>query len=428
MKSLKIQKERNTKLWLFTAILCLLNYIAIGQVVLPNSVFQWIGATKSIKKLDSLINIADKFGLNKSDYALTDIRKILTQPNVLKTYKDSIATEVAIQKTAVHFFNDLAYGNTPPQLDYRGVKFYMTSFNIPALIKKHKQSIANEQSDNLESLVNELNNQSKEVKKLLDTLAILQHSKIKNKNAIHLISKAVNDYRWLNAIRKTQRVVLVNIPSTLLKVYEGDSIKLQMKLIVGKPSTPTKTMSAYIDQVTINPYWTVPKSIIINEMLPKIQKNLSYLSNNHLEVLGANYKPMNPSEINWFSLDLDNFPYIIRQATGCENALGILKLEFDNPFSIFLHDSPEKALFKNKYRFLSHGCMRMENPIGMGKLLLSDQPQALDGIDLTNCHLNLKPTYIPLKTKTPLVVWYSQVDFDTNYNILFYKDVYNSAL
>jgi murein L,D-transpeptidase YcbB/YkuD len=162
-------------------------------------------------------------------------------------------------------------------------------------------------------------------------------------------------------------------------------------------------------------------------MLPKIQKDLSYLSNNHLEVLGANYKPINPSEINWFNIDLADFPYIIRQATGCENALGILKLEFDNPFSIFLHDSPEKALFKNKYRFLSHGCMRMENPIGMGKLLLSDQAQALDGIDLINCHLNLKPTYIPLKTKTPLVVWYSQVDFDTNYNILFYKDVYNSA-
>ncbi|MEY3619891.1 MAG: hypothetical protein RLZZ391_257 [Bacteroidota bacterium] len=427
MKSLKIQKERNTKFWLFTVILCLLNYAAIGQVVLPNSVFQWIGATKSIKKLDSLINIADKFGLNKSDYALTDIRKILTQSNPLKTYKDSIAAEVGIQKTAVHFFNDLAYGNTPPQLDYRGVKFYMTSFNIPALIKEYKQSNSNEQSHQLESLVDLLNNQSIEVKKLLDTLAVLQNAKAKNKNTIHILSKAVNHYRWLNAIRKTQRVVLVNIPSTLLKVYEGDSIKLQMKLIVGKPSTPTKTMSAYIDQVTINPYWTVPKSIIINEMLPKIQKDLSYLSKNHLEVLGANYKPINPTKINWFGLDLVNFPYIIRQATGCENALGILKLEFDNPFSIFLHDSPEKALFKNKYRFLSHGCMRMENPIGMGKLLLSDQAQVLDGIDLTNCHLNLKPTYIPLKTKTPLVVWYNQIDFDSNNNILFYKDVYNSA-
>ena len=217
----------------------------------------------------------------------------------------------------------------------------------------------------------------------------------------------------------------MNIPSAQLKVYEGQAVTLQMKIILGKESTPTKTLSTYINQVTINPYWTVPKSIIVNEMLPKIQKNIQYLSNNRLAVLNENYKVMDPYQINWSTIDLENFPYIIRQATGCENALGILKLEFNNPFSMYLHDTPEKQLFKNKIRFLSHGCMRMEKPIEMGRLLLSNNLKAIDTLDLTKCDLNQKPLFLPVTIKTPLIVWYSQVDFDSNNNLMFYKNVYN---
>jgi murein L,D-transpeptidase YcbB/YkuD len=134
---------------------------------------------------------------------------------------------------------------------------------------------------------------------------------------------------------------------------------------------------------------------------------------------------LNPHQINWTSIDFENFPYIIRQATGCENALGILKLEFDNPFSMYLHDTPEKQLFTNKNRFLSHGCMRMEKPVDMGRLLLSNNLNAIDTLDLTKCELNLKPIFLPVTLKTPLVVWYSQVDFDSNNNLMIYKNVYN---
>jgi murein L,D-transpeptidase YcbB/YkuD len=295
----------------------------------------------------------------------------------------------------------------------------MTAYNIPALIKTYHQT------NQLQKLAEELNQKSKEVIMILDTLNRLQKSNPKQVAKIQLLIKAANDYRWLNAVRNNQRIVLVNIPAAQLKVYDGSSITLQMKLILGKASTPTKTLSTYIKQVTINPYWTVPKSIIVNEMMPKIQKDISYLSRNHLEVLGSNYKPINPYQINWYSIDLVNFPYIIRQATGCENSLGILKLEFDSPFSMYLHDTPEKQLFGYKNRFFSHGCMRMEKPVAMGRLLLEDNLQAIDSIDLTKCYLNLQPTFIPVSKKIPLIVWYSQVDFDSNNNLMFYKNVYN---
>ena len=295
----------------------------------------------------------------------------------------------------------------------------MTAFNIPVFIKTYNHI------NQLKALPLFLNQQSSEVKMILDTLNKLLSSSSKNASKIKLLTKAANDYRWLNAARTNQRIVLVNIPSAQLKVYDGAKITLQMKLILGKASTPTKTLSTYIKQVTINPYWTVPKSIIVNEMIPKIQKDISYLSRNRLEVLGSNYKSINPYQINWHSIDLVNFPYIIRQATGCENALGILKLEFDSPFAMYLHDTPEKKLFETKNRFYSHGCMRMEKPVAMGRLLLEDNLKAIDSIDLTKCYLNLKPIYIPITTKTPLVVWYSQVDFDSNNNLSFYKNIYN---
>ena len=391
----------------------------VAQTVQENSVFQWVGSMNKLMQLDSLIQHSGSSALNHTDYNTIILKKYIQQGGNLNSYKDSLATELAIQRVATHFFNDLAYGNKPPVLDYRGAKFNMTTFNIPSLIKAYNKN------NNLNTLVTYLNQQSTEVKIILDTLKKLRLAASKNQHKIKTLITAANNYRWLNAIRQNQRIVLVNIPSAQLKVYEGYKMNFQMRLILGKESTPTKTLSAYISQVTINPYWTVPNSIIIKEMIPKIKSDENYLSRNHLEVLNNNYKPINPSQINWYTVDTIHFPYVVRQSTGCENSLGILKLEFENPFAIYLHDTPEKELFKLKTRFFSHGCMRMENPVALGRLLLEDNLKAIDSIDLTKCYQNPKPIYIPITNKTPLVVWYNQVDFDSNNNLLFYKNVYN---
>lgn len=399
--------------------LTLLQIFSFAQVKDHPIIFKWMSQPNNVKVLDSLISKSNFVALNKSDYNTATIKKFIQYPASILNYKDSLRTELSIQKTATHFFNDLAYGNTPPSLDYRGAKFDMIAYNVPALIQSYLQS------NQLGQLVQVLNQSNIEVKTILDSLNRLQKSTNKNQAKINLLIKAANDYRWLNAVRMKQSIVLVNIPSAQLKVYEGPKTTLQMKLILGKASTPTKTLSTYIQQVTINPYWTVPKSIIVKEMISKIQKDIHYLSKNRLSVLNENYKSINPSTINWDSIDLVNFPYVIRQATGCENALGILKLEFENPFAMYLHDTPEKQLFKNKNRFLSHGCMRMENPIAMGRFLLSNNLKAIDTIDFTKCEINLKPIFIPVTIKTPLIVWYSQVDFDSDNKLMIYKNIYS---
>jgi hypothetical protein len=116
-------------------------------------------------------------------------------------------------------------------------------------------------------------------------------------------------------------------------------------------------------------------------MLPAIQNDIAYLDRNHLEVRDLNYKKLNPFKINWYDIDTVHFPFYIRQSTGCDNSLGIIKLDFDNPYGIYLHDTPQKELFALNNRFFSHGCMRMEKPIEMAKYLLKNNKAALDSID-----------------------------------------------
>jgi len=200
---------------------------------------------------------------------------------------------------------------------------------------------------------------------------------------------------------------------------------LAMKLVLGKARTPSKTFSTLIQKITINPYWVVPSSIAINEMLPKLKRDNGYIDRNHLQVLNSNYKVINAGNINWDSYDASNFPFTIRQSTGCDNSLGIIKLEFDSPFGVYLHDTPEKSLFSYNSRFYSHGCMRMEKPIEMAKLLMQKNSLALDTIDLEACAKRPDPITITVPEQMPLIVWYNLIDFDDTGAVKFYKDVYH---
>jgi hypothetical protein len=269
---------------IFLFLLTFLPFSISAQTTANPIIFQWISKPNNIKVLDSLINASFYVALDKSDYNTIAIKKMIRHPASILNYKDSLTTEMSIQKTAIHFFNYLAYGNKPPALDYRGANFDMIAINIPILVQSYLHS------NRLVQLVQMMHRNCVEVKIILDSLHILQQSTIKNLAKISLLMKAANEYRWLNAVRSNNRIVLVNIPSAHLKVYEGSNVILQMNLILGKSSTPTKTLSTYIDQVTINPYWTVPKSIIVKEMIPKIQKDVQYLSKNRLSVLNENYQ------------------------------------------------------------------------------------------------------------------------------------------
>lgn len=234
---------------------------------------------------------------------------------------------------------------------------------------------------------------------------------------------ALNYYRWLYCLSKTEKVIVVNIPATNLKVYGPDSVVLVMKMVVGHPSTPTPTLISQISEVILYPYWMVPHSIATKELLPSIKKNPGFINANNFQVITPEGKIADPSEINWALLNASNFPYTIRQSTGCDNALGIIKLNFYNPFSVYLHDTPHKSLFSLNRRYFSHGCMRMEKPFELARLVLKNNTAAIDTLD-ASCLLNQKPIVIPADEKLKVVVWYNPAGIDTSGRVIFYEDVY----
>mgnify|MGYP000709329278 FL=1 len=375
---------------------------SVAQVKANN--LEWTKHSQSIQTLDSLIRQSKQYGLRPNDYIFNKLN------------------DASIHKAAIHFFTDLAYGNALPAIGYYGVQFKLNKDTVEhALI----QSVFN---NSMPSLVNWYNTRSSEVVLLIKELKKLQDSTPRPNRSIQIVSKAINDYRWLHAVQQNNKIILVNLPSTKLRVWENGKQVLHMNLIVGKPATPSGTLTSVVNQVVINPYWNVPRSIMVREMLPSIRKDIDYLNRNHLELRDLNYKKLNPKTINWYDVDTVNFPFFIRQSTGCDNSLGIIKLDFDNPYGIYLHDTPQKELFALNNRYFSHGCMRMEKPIEMAKYLLKNNSSALDSIDFENCYKNPKPINIQMNEIVNVIVWYHLIDFDDRSKIIYYRNIYNKPL
>jgi murein L,D-transpeptidase YcbB/YkuD len=237
------------------------------------------------------------------------------------------------------------------------------------------------------------------------------------------LKRALNYLRWLNEIRQAGSIALVNIPAAQMLIYNTDQLIFDSRIIAGKPSTPTATLSSTIKEVIVYPYWNVPHSIATRELLPRIKRNIGYLGANNYLVLNTQGKVMNPYTINWQSLSASYFPYTIRQATGCDNALGILKFNFYNPFSMYLHDTPGKSLFLLNKRFFSHGCMRVEKPVELAKLLLKDKVASVERL-INQCLKDQLPVTIPINEPLPLMVFYSTAWYNEKGEVRFYEDVY----
>lgn len=154
--------------------------------------------------------------------------------------------------------------------------------------------------------------------------------------------------------------VWVNLPAYQLRVMDNDTVALTSKVIVGAPKTRSPVLTSEIVNFITYPQWTVPYSIIFKEMLPKIQKDISYLAKQNLMVVDKNDSVIDPATINWYKLSKTNFPYLLRQRQGDDNSLGLMKFNFRNKYDVYLHDTNARSLFGRNVRALSHGCIRVQ--------------------------------------------------------------------
>lgn len=169
--------------------------------------------------------------------------------------------------------------------------------------------------------------------------------------------------------------VWVNLPSYMLTVWDSGYVEMESRVIVGSTKTRTPLLKSNITNFVTYPQWTVPYSIIFKEMLPQIQRNVGYLAKQNLIVVDKNDSIVNPATINWAKLGKTNFPYLIKQREGDDNSLGVIKFNFNNKYSVYLHDTNARWLFSRAQRAMSHGCVRVKEWQQLANFLVRSLPE-----------------------------------------------------
>jgi L,D-transpeptidase YcbB len=171
-----------------------------------------------------------------------------------------------------------------------------------------------------------------------------------------------------------ERYVVVNIPAAFVEAVAHGTVERRYRVIVGKIDRPSPTLTAYITAIDLNPTWTVPLSITKTEIANRMRRDPTYLSRMHMRLLGAHDEEISPSSVDWSRSP--NFT--VRQDAGAWNALGNLKIDMPNRFSVYMHDTDTRKLFADDYRFDSHGCTRVDDVRDLAAWILQDNPSGWD--------------------------------------------------
>lgn len=218
-----------------------------------------------------------------------------------------------------------------------------------------------------------------------------------------------------------QRYVVVNIPAAFAEAVENDKVVRRYRVIVGKTEKPSPTLTADITSVNLNPTWTVPSSIAKSEISAHMRKDPGYLSRMHMDVLDAHDAPIDPRTVDWSGARTPNFT--VRQQSGTWNALGAVKIDMPNSYSVYMHDTNQRNLFSDDYRFDSHGCSRVDNVRDLAAWLLKDQPQwnraAIDAAIATGQRQD-----IHLTKKIPVAWIYLTAWMTKDQTVHFRNDIY----
>jgi L,D-transpeptidase YcbB len=230
-------------------------------------------------------------------------------------------------------------------------------------------------------------------------------------------------WRWLSEDLGKQ-YIKVNIANYELQAIENDKIVFQSEAIVGRPYRRTPVFSSLMTYIVFNPNWTVPPTILFNDVIPAMRINPGYLAEKRMKVLRADGSEVNPGSIDWNNVTAGNFPYRIRQEPGRDNALGSVKFMFPNQYMVYIHDTPSRNLFSQTDRSFSSGCIRINKPLEFAEYLLTDNPvwtpeQIKNIIDLG------RERTVNLPSPVPVHLLYLTSWADNDGIVYFRKDIYD---
>ena len=226
------------------------------------------------------------------------------------------------------------------------------------------------------------------------------------------------------------KYIWVNLPGYYLKVIDHDTIALQSKIICGKPETRTPLLTSEISDMITYPTWTVPTSIIAKSYLPKLKKNPNYLAKIGLKLMNGKGEAVDPSEINWAKYS-KGIPFKVMQASGDNNALGVIKFNFNNKYDVYLHDTNQRYLFKNATRALSHGCVRVQEWQQLAFYIARNDSATAGKRDtlrynsdsIRNWVAHKERHRIDVKNQVPLYIRYFSCEGKDG-KVIFFEDIY----
>jgi L,D-transpeptidase YcbB len=255
-----------------------------------------------------------------------------------------------------------------------------------------------------------------------ETIEALNTPLVDRVQKLHLAMERV---RWLPR-EVSQRSIVVNIPEFRLRALDASGkTELQMKVVVGKAQgLQTPGFSADMKDVIFRPYWNVPPSIQVKELIPEIQKDPSYLTENDYEITNSGGKVVSSGAVSqWIMVGLRSGKLQIRQRPGPRNALGGVKFVLPNDHDVYLHDTPARQLFAKSRRDFSHGCIRLENALELAVWVLQDRPEwtrariqaAIEGG---------KTIEVPLPQPIPVRIEYQTAAVGEDGSVYFFDDIY----
>jgi murein L,D-transpeptidase YcbB/YkuD len=168
------------------------------------------------------------------------------------------------------------------------------------------------------------------------------------------------------------RFVVCNIPAARIEAIEGGVAVSRHTAVAGKVDRPSPDINSKIVEINFNPYWTVPVSIVRRDLIPKMQAEPDYLTNNHIRIFDMRGDELTPSQINWYSTEAVNYRF--KQDPGDFNSLGSMRINFPSKDGVYMHDTPAKGLFGEDMRFHSSGCVRVQNVRELVNWLLMETP------------------------------------------------------
>lgn len=233
----------------------------------------------------------------------------------------------------------------------------------------------------------------------LDALRLPPEERLKS------VIVALERLRWLGDQPRGERHIWVNLPEFMARIVDNGRTTFKTRAVIGKdvPDQRSPEFSDEMEYMVINPSWGVPRSIIVKEYLPLLQRNRNAVG--HLQVVDNQGRVVPRGAVNFAAYSASSFPFGLRQPPSDGNALGKVKFMFPNEHNIYLHDTPAKNLFAHDVRAYSHGCIRLGDPIDFAHVLLAAQSEDPKGLFQTELESRLE-TSVSLDRKVPVHLVY----------------------